>query len=823
MNIKTFGQLSKSDVGVAGGKGASLGEMTQAGIPVPPGFVILASAFDEFLAATDLTQEVEAQLDKVNYEDISSIERASRVIHALIHDAKFPENLKKEVMEAYRGLENPPASQGGVASSIAEDPLVKGGSKGGLFVAVRSSATAEDSSVASWAGELESYLNTTEETLLDNIKKCWASLFTPRAIVYRNEKGMRQTRVSVAVVVQKMVQSEVSGICFTVHPVTRDVNQMIIEACWGLGEYIVGGIVTPDSYVIDKRDGSMVDLNVSEQEIMLVRGNSGNDKVDVPVEIREKQKIDSTQIVKLADICASIERHYGFPCDIEWAMEKGELYVVQSRPITTLCPDMGLGEINGQKWMYLIERKRSFFCDSLMAEAIAKPYLKGMGFFYTIPRILYDDGRWFANADDFTAVAKELDRRMAEDPSFVSRTLEDSLVIIEDGVKRVRGLVEASNEMLHARLENYVETVRELLSFMVFPHIIERSLSSRIKKGIGGIFPDPDAALFRLIPASEKGFFEKFEHELLSVLAASDEERLKTEIDQGTFVLSNNPALKDLFDRYQWLNDLDFKLDLLTESAFVERISLIVGRAAQILEEKDSESKRWEEEEDAYRSSIKDRAILDLIDVAQRYVWFRTYRMDMLVKSLYEAREIFHAISRELGISAREVLELDTEEIKQALSNSAVGVQEIVSGRSGRVAFYYDGEKLNRLVADEADKVNAFKSESIDADEIKGLSASTGKATGKVVLVKSVEDIGKAQKGDVLVTTMTRPNFIVAMEKTVAFVTDEGGITCHAAIVAREMNKPCIIGTKVATKVLKDGDEVEVDAEKGVVRVIKRA
>lgn len=311
MFIKNFKQLSKSDVGEAGGKGASLGEMTQAGIPVPPGFVVLASAFDRFLAETDLTQEIEAQLDKVNYEDVASVDRASRVIQDLIHDAKFPEDLEKDIISEFESL-------------------------GAEFVAVRSSATAEDSSVASWAGELESYLNTTQETLLANVKRCWASLFTPRAIVYRNEKGMRDTHVSVAVVVQKMVQSDVSGISFTVHPVTKDVNQMIIEACWGLGEYIVGGIVTPDSYVIDKRDDSLIDVNVAEQEIMLKRGANGNDEVKVPDDIKDKQKIDGSQISKLAEICTNIEKHYGFPCDVEWGMEAGEFYIVQSRPITTL-------------------------------------------------------------------------------------------------------------------------------------------------------------------------------------------------------------------------------------------------------------------------------------------------------------------------------------------------------------------------------------------------------------------------------------------------------------------------------------------------------
>lgn len=308
---KPFQELSKNDVHVAGGKGASLGEMTNAGIPVPSGFVVLRSAFDRFLEETGLKVEVEAQLNKVNYEDVASVERASRVLHDLIHDARFPKDLEEEILISFVALDSE-------------------------FVAVRSSATAEDSSTASWAGELESYLNTTEKVLLGNVKKCWASLFTPRAIVYRMEKGMRETHVSVAVVVQKMVQSEVAGIAFTVHPVTKDHDQMIIEACWGLGEFIVGGVVTPDSYIVSKATNSIIETYTSEQESMLVRGEHGNLTVDVPTAKREAQKLHATQIATIGSLCIAIENHYGFPCDIEWGMEAGEFYILQSRPITTL-------------------------------------------------------------------------------------------------------------------------------------------------------------------------------------------------------------------------------------------------------------------------------------------------------------------------------------------------------------------------------------------------------------------------------------------------------------------------------------------------------
>ncbi|MFA6322693.1 MAG: PEP/pyruvate-binding domain-containing protein [Candidatus Buchananbacteria bacterium] len=311
--ILPFSDISKKDVKIAGGKGASLGEMTQVKISVPPGFVILAKAFDRFLKETDLAVEVESKLNKINYKNINSVERASETIRDLIHDARVPRDLQLEILSEFKKLKT-------------------------KFVAVRSSATAEDSSQASWAGELETYLNTTEKNLLGQVKKCWSSLFTPRAIFYRFEKGMRNSKVSVAVVIQQMVDSEVSGIAFTVHPVTKDKNQMIIEAGWGLGEAIVSGQVTPDSYVLNKKNFEIEDINISEQTKMLVKKNNqgGNVWKTVPKNLKSKQVLVNKQMVELAKICLQIEKHYHKPQDIEWAWSKGKFFITQSRPITTL-------------------------------------------------------------------------------------------------------------------------------------------------------------------------------------------------------------------------------------------------------------------------------------------------------------------------------------------------------------------------------------------------------------------------------------------------------------------------------------------------------
>ena len=310
-NIKFFRDIDKRSVAEAGGKGSSLGEMTRAGLPVPSGFVVVAAAFERFLKETDLAAEIEAVLKRVKHEDANSVAKASSEIRDMMGKANMPDDLEREIKTAFKKLN-------------------------AKFVAVRSSATAEDSKVASWAGELETYLNVREKNLVRSVMKCWSSLFTPRAIFYRFEKKLHKKPVSVAVVVQKMVQSEVSGICFTVHPVTKDRNQMVIEAGFGLGEAIVGGLVTPDNYIVHKNAFSVLDINVSQQSMMITRTPKGNIQKKLSAQAGGKQKLTGRQIVELAKICRKIEQHYRHPQDIEWAFEKGKFYITQSRPITTL-------------------------------------------------------------------------------------------------------------------------------------------------------------------------------------------------------------------------------------------------------------------------------------------------------------------------------------------------------------------------------------------------------------------------------------------------------------------------------------------------------
>ena len=309
--LRSFENLNKDNVDIAGGKGASLGEMTQAKIPVPPGFVVLSSAFDRFISETGILADIESILNGVNHKDVASVDHASEKIQPIIIGQDMPSDLNVGILDFFDKL-------------------------GAKFVAVRSSATSEDSADAAWAGQLDTYLNTTRANVLEQVKHCWASLFTPRAIFYRFEKGLHGEHISVAVVIQEMVQSEVSGVAFSVHPVTQDHNQLIIEAGLGLGEAIVSGQITPDSYIVQKDDLTLLDISISEQSRAIVsKPEGGNEWKELGSE-GEEQKLSGKEIIELAKLVIHIEQHYAFPCDIEWAMHKGVLYITQSRPITTL-------------------------------------------------------------------------------------------------------------------------------------------------------------------------------------------------------------------------------------------------------------------------------------------------------------------------------------------------------------------------------------------------------------------------------------------------------------------------------------------------------
>ena len=314
-SILWFSQIDKNDTNSVGGKAANLGELTRAGLPVPNGFTVTAGAYFNFIEASNLKEKIKFLLGKVDINNSNLLNETSSLIKKSIEASKLPDSLAKEIIISYKKLSKDSSA----------------------LVAVRSSATAEDLPQASFAGQQSTFLNIKgDQQLLDAIKKCWASLFEARAIFYRVQNDFDHFKVGIAVPVQKMVQSEVSGVMFTIDPTNNDKRKIVIEAVYGLGETIVQGKVNPDHYEVDKQTFKIVKKELGDQTKQLVKIGTKTREIPVSKAYRKKQKLNDNKIIELAKLGKKIENHYLFPQDIEWALENDKLYIVQTRPVTTI-------------------------------------------------------------------------------------------------------------------------------------------------------------------------------------------------------------------------------------------------------------------------------------------------------------------------------------------------------------------------------------------------------------------------------------------------------------------------------------------------------
>ena len=332
-----FSEISTNDNGIVGGKGLNLGVMYNLKLPVPAGFVITAQAYKFFIDKTGIQNKIISILNGLDVEDTEKLEAASKQIQEVVMDVDMPEIIKNAIVEAYDDMNVDRA----VTKAIGKDVLntfIKAG-RDLPFVAVRSSATAEDQPEASFAGQQATYLNVRgKDEVVLSVQKCWASLFTARAIYYRTKNNYPHDKVLIAVVIQKMVNSDKSGVMFSVNPATNNESEIMIEAAFGLGEVVVGGEITPDTYIVDKNSLSVKSKKVARQEYGLFRDQYTGKNYKKNFNEREGsiQKLTEDEINRLSEYAKLLEEHYRKPMDSEWAVEAGKVYLVQTRPVTTL-------------------------------------------------------------------------------------------------------------------------------------------------------------------------------------------------------------------------------------------------------------------------------------------------------------------------------------------------------------------------------------------------------------------------------------------------------------------------------------------------------
>jgi len=509
-----FKEVTKNDVPLVGGKGANLGEMTNAGIPVPPGFIVTATAYFYFIEEAGLHDKIKTLLDPLDVHDSKQLQDIAQKVQDLIIAAPMPDDIAQDIEKAY--------------TEIGEG-----------LVAVRSSATAEDLPEASFAGQQATFLNIKGKSeVVKAVQDCWASLFGARAIFYRQEQGFDHFKVGIAVPVQRMVQSETAGVMFTIEPTTSDTEKITIEAVLGLGEMIVSGDVTPDHYVVNKEGTKILEKEIKKQEWKLVRmiaesGKKENIKVDLTPEEQAKQKVTDAEILTLAKIGKQLEDHYDFPQDVEWATENGKIYIVQTRPVTTIkettgavhdidapvllsgapaSPGVAYGPVKIVPDPSEIDKVLDG--DILVAEMTTPDFVPAMK---RAAAIVTDRGGRTAHA---AIVSRELGIPCVVGSESATTSLKDGQVITVDGSngKVYEGKIEVKSDV-KIRARGEVKTKTKLLANLAQPDIVDR-VATRDVDGIGLLRAEFMVAEIGEHPSAmiEQGrgneFVDKLSHEL---------------------------------------------------------------------------------------------------------------------------------------------------------------------------------------------------------------------------------------------------------------------------------------------------------------------
>jgi len=777
--LRDIKNLDKNDVSLAGGKGASLGEMTKTGIPVPPGFVILASAFEKFLEETDLNIEIDSILDSVNHKEMHTVEGASEKIKALILQAEMPRDIAIEIQKFFKNLNS-------------------------KYVAVRSSATAEDSVSAAWAGQLESYLNTTEGELLENVKKCWTSLFTPRAIFYRFEKKLHKQKISVAVVVQKMIESEKSGIAFSVHPVTQDRNQLIIEAGFGLGEAIVSGQITPDSYVVEKQPQQIIDKNVQIQTKGLYRAeNGGNEWCSIPKTKGGGQVLSDDEILELSELIQKIENHYNFPCDIEWAFDKN-FFIVQSRPITTLKKRNQYSPSKEDKNLF------GYWDEYNPRVVLPLEYDLYMKDAWQASLDMFDFGNGVPHIQDVVVFDNHVPIQI--DPSRYERkfTAEKSDIDLQQEVEKWRKTTKNFREKLgnisklsKEELLLYLQKIQDIYSKMVRTRMLNMNSWIDVEGKTKDLFEKYN------LPFNEEKLIAGIEHETARMNLALN----------NLAKLYGQPAFDNAFENF--IEEFaHFEAEGVSVEESRKTILRYVEELAKSANSSDKFGKRKQEFE-KYKSNLLDKiqdsgVRKEIVEVVEKYRKAIKLREDS--KTLQDLpRPLIKKIVDEIGerLISEKVLSntpdvwlLTLDEMKEGNFNKGdVGVRKKIVE-----------EKLEKSWLPDWFRE---KGSPVKGNILEGVVGSSGVVSGTVKIISGPKEFDRVKKGDIIVAHSTNPLWTQLFGLIAGIIVEHGTILSHAAITAREYEIPCVVSVNNATKIIKEGQKVEVDGNDGVVRVLK--
>jgi pyruvate,water dikinase len=841
-------------VELVGGKGASLARLAAAKLPVPPGFHLTTDAYRRFVDEHGLQEQILALAATANSEQPEQLEQASREITRLFTQSELPSDIADAIGQAYRDL---------------------GGDD--VSVAVRSSATAEDLPGMSFAGQQESYLNMRGPNMVfAAVKRCWASLWTARALSYRTRYGIAPQDVSLAVVVQQLIPAQAAGVLFTANPLTGARDQLLINAAWGLGESLVGGQVTPDTLIVERTSGKLISQTISEKSVMTVLTPDGTQQEAVPEDLRKRPVLNPTQVAELVHLGERIAELYARPMDIEWTLHEGRFWLVQARPITTL--DVQTPEM--EEWNDSLSGNYLWTCANL-GEAVPDVMTpctwsliqifmaKTLGPLFHLdasyPPIGNIGGRFYMNMSLNMSVSAAFGisrkRHMALSEEVFGRIPDDLEVPL---IPLARGRVLRATIRETLRLRRRVRTnQKKLPAFLATAPARNEELRARIQA------PASPADLLALWRAELEPFFTECCHMLEAgarqdgsalILARRRLRRLVGETDANTL-------LSGLGDRTDYLASLGPVLGLtqlangeIDRETFARRYGHRCSYEFEISRPRPAENQAWIEQQLAglhtaqhdasqmlarqqearavawehfkRRKPRRARPMQRLIERASAAVRDREAARSEVVRVFWTLRT-FVLRAGDLTGQGEALFFLSIQEILALLAGDEAALASIPARR---VAYqrYSELPAYPTLIsghfdpfawaADPQRRSDIFVASGYHTpinEQISGFPGSAGIVEGRACVLSTVDEGDQLQAGEILVTTVTNIGWTPLFPRAAAIVTDVGAPLSHAAIVARELGIPAVVGCGNATTRLHTGDLLRVNGAQGTVEVLQ--
>ncbi len=859
---------SKATLADVGGKGASLARLANAGLPVPDGFHVTTQAYKRFVTENNLQAPILAALKTVDVSQPATLETAARAIGDLFARAPMPVVVAQEIGDAYLALNQ--------KSQIANPELP---------VAVRSSATAEDLADLSFAGQQETYLNIQGVTAVqDAVKRCWASLWTPRAIGYRAQHQIDHSAVALAVVVQVLVNADAAGILFTANPLDGQRDQVVINAAWGLGEAVVGGAVNPDTFLVDQTTARIIERHVADKQVMTVRVNGGTAERQTPENRRRAPALTDEQIVELARLGAHIEKLYGMPMDIEWTLAQNQFAIVQARPITVLPepPIPIVWQLPNPKGQYMRGSVVDILPDpvSPLFATLAIPAISRVGIKQVLKPLtrsepeLPDDYISTINGYAYMGIAYVprqwwwiLTKMMTAFP----RMLREALPLWRDTIRPqyVATVARWQNQPLealpHAALWAAIQEVNQAAMLhlaallvattgaaagaeMVFTRVYEKMIRRK---------NDPAAATFLLGYDSTPIRAEKSLYDLAMWCQAQNDLAIsvrETPTAQLVAELASNAAAvagwQEFCERFRThlrdyghlIYNLDFAkpLPLDDPTPMLETIKMYLrGQGVNPhARQHTAEQKRIQCAEEKLKQlrGLRRWAFRKTLGMAQTMAAVR----ESALADIGLGYPVLRAMLRELGqrlvraggiAHSQDIFWLETTQVHQSVAALERGeaLSNLAESVAQRQAAHATFARLTpppilpprkKYLGIDMTQFTPATAESQTGGVLKGVAASAGKTTAPACVLHGPEDFAQMRPGNVLVAATTTPAWTPLFAMASAVVTDIGGPLSHGSIVAREYNIPAVMGTGVATKHIHSGDMITVDGSAGSVTLL---